>query len=72
MKERDYEHIIAQRSGKKRDNYVCQICGSRDHAEGHHIFDVFFSGAANDDNIITLCHDCHQKAHNGLIDIFKF
>lgn len=69
---RDSTHPKAQRAGKKRDLYTCQICGSTGHAEGHHIIDFIFGGAANKDNIITLCHDCHVNVHRGIINIFKF
>ncbi len=66
------EHTKAQRAGKERDLYTCQICGSTDHTEGHHLLDFSFGGAANEDNIMTLCHDCHSNVHKGLIDLFKF
>lgn len=69
---RNSAHIQAQRKGKERDLYRCQICGSGDRVEGHHIFDFSFGGAADEDNIITLCHDCHKNVHRGLIDLFKF
>ena len=62
----------AQKAGKERDLYTCQICGSTEHAEGHHILDVAFGGAANKDNIVTLCNHCHKNVHRGLIDIFRF
>jgi len=65
-------HIKAQKLGRIRDNHACQICGSKNHTEGHHIIDYCFGGAANSDNIITLCNDCHTNVHKGLIDIFKF
>ena len=69
---RGKEHSRAQRRGRERDQFTCQICGSSDHTEGHHIFDYSFGGAASEDNIITLCHNCHQGVHNGIIDLFKF
>jgi len=69
---RGFEHNHAQRAGRERDMQTCQICGSKDRPEGHHIFDFAFGGAADKDNIITLCHGCHQSAHNGKLDLFKF
>ena len=73
-KNRSYAHKKAQKQGKIRDNYTCQICGLKDKTkvQGHHIFDVAFNGAATEENIITLCEDCHKKVHKGLIDIIKF
>ena len=66
------EHNKAQRVGKERDLYTCQICGSTAHTEGHHLLDFSFGGAPDKDNIMTLCHDCHSNVHKGLIDLFKF
>lgn len=70
-KKRSSAHTRAQREGRKRDGNVCQICGSADHVEGHHIIDYIFSGAANTENIISLCHKHHNDVHNGRIDIMK-
>lgn len=69
---RGSEHIKVQKAGKDRDLHTCQICGSTYKTEGHHIFDYAFGGAADEDNIITLCQNCHQGVHNGKIDLFKF
>lgn len=72
MKKRSSEHTRIQRQGKERDKYTCQICGSKDRSEGHHIFDYAYVGAADRENIVTLCHDCHNKVHKGLINLLKF
>ena len=72
MAQRPIEHIKAQRAGRKRDGYVCQICGSPDHTEGHHLIDYRYGGAANKENIITLCHNCHQLVHKGKLDLLTF
>ena len=72
MERRDHTHIKAQREGKERDGYICQICGSHDHVEGHHLIDYQYGGASASDNIITLCKECHQEVHRGHIDIIKF
>lgn len=68
---RSRDHLNAQRDGKVRDGYRCQICGSKNHAEGHHIIDHQFNGAGNVDNIITLCSKHHKDVHSGRIDIMK-
>ena len=70
-KHRSSAHVKAQRAGRLRDGNVCQICGSSDHVEGHHIIDHAFGGAAIADNIISLCHKHHQDVHDGNINIFK-
>ena len=69
---RGSEHSTVQRKGRERDLHTCQICGSKEHTEGHHIFDYAMGGAADEDNIVTLCHDCHRNVHNGLTSLFKF
>lgn len=70
--QRSSAHVKAQRQGKERDLYTCQICGSTENVAGHHLFDYAFSGAADPDNIITLCSRCHRAVHNGLIDLYVF
>lgn len=74
MSKRSSAHKKAQLAGKIRDNFTCQVCGTKEKnkVQGHHIFDHFFSGSASEDNIITLCKECHKKAHQSLIDILKF
>ncbi len=72
MAKRSSAHIKAQRAGRNRDYETCQICGSKEKVEGHHIFDYQYSGAASADNIIALCHKCHTNVHNGKLDILKF
>jgi len=68
---RSNSHLRAQRDGKKRDHYTCQICGSHNHTEGHHMLDYQYGGAANTGNIVTLCHNCHEKVHHGNLDVFN-
>lgn len=70
-KNRSAAHIRAQRRGRERDGNICQICGSIDHVEGHHIVYYQFNGAALADNIIALCRKHHNDVHNGKIKILK-
>ena len=41
----------------------CQICGSKENLEAHHIFpkSLFPQFRFNVDKGITLCHECHKK-----------
>lgn len=71
MNKRPSAHRKAQVAGRERDMDTCQICGSKDHVEGHHIVDYQYGGAANADNIISLCHKHHTMVHNGKVDIIK-
>ena len=70
-KKRPSSHIKAQRAGRERDRNTCQVCGSKDHVEGHHIIDFQFDGAPSPDNIIALCRKHHNDVHKGKIDIIK-
>ena len=65
---RSSAHTKAQRAGRERDRNRCQVCGTKDHVEGHHIVDHQFGGAASVDNIIALCHKHHNDVHNGRLD----
>lgn len=72
MGKRGFEHTDVQREGRIRDLGMCQICGSKDVPQGHHVFDFQFGGSADLDNIVTLCRKCHKKVHKGDMDIFVF
>ena len=71
MGTREREHCIVQKKGKERDLYICQVCGSTEKAEGHHILNYQYGGVASIDNIVTLCRKCHKQVHRGNIDILK-
>ena len=70
-KNRTSAHTKAQRAGRERDGNKCQICGSANQVEGHHILDHQFGGAADKDNIVALCHKHHREVHKGFIDLLK-
>ena len=72
MGKRGSAHTKVQRLGRERDFNICQICGTKVKAEGHHFIDFQFGGAAHADNIITLCQKCHKQVHRGKIDLLKF
>ena len=51
-----------------RDNYTCQICGKKNiRLEVHHIIFRSQGGTDDENNLITLCEDCHSGIHNGKI-----
>lgn len=64
-----YEHTKAKDLAKINENYVCELCGSNKDVEGHHIDDVAFDGEAEEENILVVCKLCHDKIHNGEINI---
>ena len=72
MAQRSSEHLKAQKAGKERDGYICQVCGSRCNVEGHHVINYQFGGSANVNNIVTLCRNCHKEVHRGNMDLVLF
>lgn len=50
----------------ERDNRQCQLCGSRENPEVHHIRypKNFEFGTEPGEDLITLCHNCHRKVHD--------
>jgi len=59
-KKRNLEYQSAQRKGRERGHNTCQICGSTDHVEEHHLIDHQYGGGADVDNIVALCRECHK------------
>lgn len=55
-----------------RDNYTCQCCKTkRGTLHVHHIIYRSKGGSDKMDNLITLCEDCHEKLHGGLLKDFE-
>lgn len=52
----------------KRDHKTCRICGNKEGLQVHHIYslDTHWDLRLENDNLITLCNECHHKAHNGV------
>lgn len=50
---------------RKRDNYICQNCGSKENLNAHHIIHRSFYPLLTFilNNGITLCEKCHLQAH---------
>ena len=54
-----------------RDGEKCRICGKtsfKDKAklDVHHIIQVAYGGTNVPENVVTLCHECHEAHHNNL------
>lgn len=75
-KDKTAYHIL-QGKVQKRDNYACQLCGSKKNLNTHHIIPVSmdYSGYLEETNLITVCGwsskepksrytSCHYKIHN--------
>jgi 5-methylcytosine-specific restriction endonuclease McrA len=48
----------------RRDAWRCQSCGTMTNLEVHHKEFRSHSGADSEENLITLCADCHAIAHH--------
>jgi 5-methylcytosine-specific restriction endonuclease McrA len=57
----DYKRLLRQTL--ERDSWRCQQCGRASGLQVHHI--RFRSLLGDDDlnNLITLCHHCHEEEH---------
>jgi len=60
---RDYEDL--RERVLRRDGWRCQFCGSMTNLEVHHQQFRSHSGEDSEDNLITLCTDCHSSIHAG-------
>lgn len=54
-----------------RDDYTCQLCGTRCNLEVHHIRFRSSGGKDSEENLVTLCHDCHCALHGGKIKMSR-
>ena len=68
----DYGWSSRREAILSRDSYTCQIC-SKKHTklEVHHIVYRSNGGTNDENNLITLCEDCHNGIHNGKIVLTK-
>lgn len=48
---------------KNRDGNRCRRCCSAFNLEIHHIHQKTLGGGDEDENLITLCHNCHREWH---------
>jgi len=48
----------------RRDGWRCQLCGTLSNLEVHHKEFRSQSGDDSDENLITLCAECHALIHN--------
>jgi len=68
----DYSFSSRREAVLHRDKYTCQCCGKKNtRLEVHHIIYRSNSGTDDENNLITLCKDCHSKVHDGDIILNK-
>ena len=55
-----------------RDNYTCQCCGKKNcRLEVHHVKFRCNGGTDDEENLLTLCEDCHKGVHAGTVVLNK-
>lgn len=47
----------------------CQVCGRTYGLHVHHIIPRSRGGGDTPDNLVTLCYECHDKAHQGVLKV---
>ena len=47
----------------ERDGWRCQVCGSMQNLQVHHLKFRSHSGSDEEQNLITLCAECHERMH---------
>ena len=47
----------------ERDGWRCQACGGMQHLQVHHLKFRSQSGSDVEQNLITLCAECHERMH---------
>ena len=68
----DYGWSSRREAILNRDSYTCQICGKKHtRLEVHHIVYRSNGGTNDENNLITLCEDCHSGIHDGKIVLTK-
>jgi 5-methylcytosine-specific restriction endonuclease McrA len=55
---------LLRNSVLRRDGWRCQSCGSRLGLEVHHITPRSKLGDDVEENLITLCWECHRRIHS--------
>lgn len=68
----NYGYASRREAVLHRDNYTCQCCGKKNcRLEVHHIKFRRDGGTDDEENLITLCEDCHKGVHDGTIELNK-
>ena len=61
LESKQYEEL--RRAILERDGWRCQSCGAMTNLEVHHQQFRSHSGEDAEENLITLCHECHSLEH---------
>jgi hypothetical protein len=55
----------------ERDNWRCQVCGSRSNLQVHHQQLRSHQGSDEDSNLIRLCAGCHAPLHGSRSENYR-
>ena len=55
----------------RRDGWRCQVCGAMTNLEVHHKVFRSHLGPDSEENLITMCTACHDRAHGNVRNIFN-
>jgi hypothetical protein len=55
-----------------RDHNTCVKCRRRSRLEVHHVIPVVYGGNDLEENLITLCRECHDNAPDEPADFFRW
>jgi 5-methylcytosine-specific restriction endonuclease McrA len=61
LRKEDYRELHQQIL--RRDGWRCQLCGSMQNLEVHHMRFRSHGGDDSEQNLITLCAECHARVH---------
>ena len=68
----DYGYSSRKEAILNRDCYTCQLCGKKHiRLEVHHIIYRSNGGTNDENNLITLCENCHSNVHDEKLIINK-
>ena len=68
----NYEFSSRREAVLHRDRYTCQCCGKKNtRLEVHHIIYRSQGGTDDENNLITLCENCHSNIHDGKMVLAK-
>lgn len=68
----NYGYSSRRKAVLHRDNYMCQCCGKKNcRLEVHHIKFRSNGGTDDEENLITLCKECHDGVHAGTVVLNK-
>ena len=66
----NYGYSSRRKAVLHRDNYTCQYCGKKNcRLEVHHVKFRSNGGTDDEENLITLCKECHDGVHAGTVTL---